>query len=543
MFAPVFDHSFNDLFNQYVNVDSSTSGDGNKDVVSFGGDLDQFFPVGSLPSDCGDLSPGGARQLLQSPPQPWRGDLWCLQQDAASHSPLHRASTFHESIQPSEISDLGLSLEDSSPPDPLGLLSTSPSTPPATPNRKASAKSAIITPKSIRRREPSDRRALLRKHSFSPSVMRSAHMQTTKMAYPEAWTHRLQSYNNLRGGEDRLPLSPPPSDILVQHEHMRRDSGVHLNAGSDGMIRDTAELSSQYGANMLRQTLPGKQRQQAYVNHHGSAGLATASPPSQDDLFHSPPSSESQQMSTWHPDAMGSGLSFTPDMNGHDGQSWWSPSVPARVSQAPNQHSYMVSPLPQKHPMQNVAHNSDLLQGGLMIQFDPSFDMGSGGETTFTSAPSLHSTSAPHIPTTQHPSAFSRTPFMTAGNIQQIGQSRSPSMSPTNTTSPKSRVGKNMHRRTHSRKLSSNSATAPKPATKQGSSPKGAGKSANVSFVNFTAHDSKKILTGVAPSGSSKTKARREQEAREKRRKLSEAALLAVRQAGGDVEALEAVFC
>ena len=37
--------------------------------------------------------------------------------------------------------------------------------------------------------------------------------------------------------------------------------------------------------------------------------------------------------------------------------------------------------------------------------------------------------------------------------------------------------------------------------------------------------------------------ARREQEAREKRRKLSEAAILAVRQAGGDVEALEAVLC
>ncbi|EFE42336.1 developmental regulatory protein WetA [Trichophyton verrucosum HKI 0517] len=65
----------------------------------------------------------------------------------------------------------------------------------------------------------------------------------------------------------------------------------------------------------------------------------------------------------------------------------------------------------------------------------------------------------------------------------------------------------------------------------------------SVSFVNFTPEDSHKLLTGVAPSGSSKTKARREQEARDKRRKLSEAALLAVRRAGGDVEALEAVLC
>lgn len=58
-------------------------------------------------------------------------------------------------------------------------------------------------------------------------------------------------------------------------------------------------------------------------------------------------------------------------------------------------------------------------------------------------------------------------------------------------------------------------------------------------FVNFTAHDSDRILTGVAPSGSSKTKARREQEANEKKRKLSLAALRAIQEAGGDVNAME----
>jgi hypothetical protein len=59
-----------------------------------------------------------------------------------------------------------------------------------------------------------------------------------------------------------------------------------------------------------------------------------------------------------------------------------------------------------------------------------------------------------------------------------------------------------------------------------------------VDFVNYTPSDSQEILTGVAPSGSSKTKARREKEAMEKRRKLSLAALRAVRAAGGDVESL-----
>lgn len=58
-------------------------------------------------------------------------------------------------------------------------------------------------------------------------------------------------------------------------------------------------------------------------------------------------------------------------------------------------------------------------------------------------------------------------------------------------------------------------------------------------FVNFTPSDSNKILSGVAPSGSSKTKARREKEAADKRRKLSQAAMQAVIEAGGDVESLQ----
>jgi hypothetical protein len=57
-------------------------------------------------------------------------------------------------------------------------------------------------------------------------------------------------------------------------------------------------------------------------------------------------------------------------------------------------------------------------------------------------------------------------------------------------------------------------------------------------FVNYTPDDSKKILTGVAPSGSSKTKARREKEALEKRRKLSQAAARAIMAAGGDLGGL-----
>lgn len=63
---------------------------------------------------------------------------------------------------------------------------------------------------------------------------------------------------------------------------------------------------------------------------------------------------------------------------------------------------------------------------------------------------------------------------------------------------------------------------------------------ASLDFVNFTPNDSHKILSSVAPSGSSKTKARREQEALEKKKKLTLIAEQAVMDAGGDVEQLRA---
>jgi hypothetical protein len=54
-------------------------------------------------------------------------------------------------------------------------------------------------------------------------------------------------------------------------------------------------------------------------------------------------------------------------------------------------------------------------------------------------------------------------------------------------------------------------------------------------FVNYTTSDSEKLLTGVAPSGSSKTKARREREAAERWRRFSQAAAKAVAEAGGEI--------
>ncbi|KAI9750209.1 MAG: hypothetical protein M1815_001931 [Lichina confinis] len=83
-------------------------------------------------------------------------------------------------------------------------------------------------------------------------------------------------------------------------------------------------------------------------------------------------------------------------------------------------------------------------------------------------------------------------------------------------------------------------ATAPTaPTAKTSMTPTTQTTSSAVDFVNFTASDRTKLLGGVAPSGSSKTKARRDREAVDRRRKLSVAAFRAVQAAGGDVELLK----
>lgn len=70
-----------------------------------------------------------------------------------------------------------------------------------------------------------------------------------------------------------------------------------------------------------------------------------------------------------------------------------------------------------------------------------------------------------------------------------------------------------------------------------GSSSSGGG--SEIGFVNYTPDDHNVLMTGVAPSGSSKTKARREKEAMERQRKLSEAVVKAVTAAGVDVSRLK----
>ena len=107
------------------------------------------------------------------------------------------------------------------------------------------------------------------------------------------------------------------------------------------------------------------------------------------------------------------------------------------------------------------------------------------------------------------------------------GQKASPSPSPPATEPRSSRRASNSRKPSRGRRAKSSHSTPRQPSQADAGG-----------FVNFTPHDHGKILSGVAPSGSSKTKARREKEAADRRRRLSQAAAKAIVDAGGDLNAL-----
>ena len=551
MIPDSYDHSYNDFFNMFVNMDPS-SFDHNKDL-SFSSDFDQLFPLDPLPNDCGGhSSPIPTPKRSRKSPQPCSKEARCLQQETVSPAQQF-GFVFHDHHRPAAISDVSRKQEAASRPSGQhGSLSASQSTPPTTPRRKKCSKGAITTPKSNRFQDTNERCDIQRKQSFSPGLTPSSQMQKGSMAYSDAWAPQFHTFG-IQTPSDRLPLSPPPSDILVQHEQVPVSS-AQMSGPGEGLPTQAVEMPPQYDSNIFTQSpaisMPSPsadalaRHQQRYFAHMNDSALPTPKPPTPDAIFSPPHTSDPQSMSQWNSASLAtSPFSFTPDFHNQD-RAWWSSPMPSRVPQRQPSYQSIVPSSAPASPFENTGCQSDMSQGGLMIQFEPSFGMPTSTESSF----SMQSAPAANVNLHTAPHSFTdSSSFMTP--MVHNPDPRSPSLSPKSAVSPRSgQTGtpfKGHHRRNQSKKMTGLSTSAPKPATasaRSSTSPKGS-KASPVSFVNFTPSDSKKILTGVAPSGSSKTKARREQEARDRRRKLSEAALNAVRSAGGDVEALEAVLC
>jgi hypothetical protein len=592
--SPLDDH-FNDFFDQYVNEDSLESSDDGKEL-DFTIDFDNLFDAGTSSSSNG-ISPNARHK--HSSPEPWRKGLWCLTEPVAALPPFHASTTYesqtngHALVCPAAVEALSLTTSNvglrpglPSLEAELGILSTTfPSTPPPTSSRKV-AKNIITTPKSIKRRnDANDRRKLLRRSSMSPTLMSQFSKSDVSL---DDWTaQRLRNFH-LRVPGEELPLTPPPTTEKMQHEMPTRLMVPQPGMQHNGMMRigDDRHLNSQIPSHHQHQqqhhavsspSVNATRNQTSFLAQQAMTTSASLNSPNPNTPSTTEPLmmlsqahlSHAQGLQPWQSAPLDSsefGYGASPDLQSTHAETWWQPTslasavqpcangAPAPLPTSASGYYQLAQPTPQRpsHSLvQSDAPSSfsdnggeGLVQpnGGLMIQY------ASQAETGANAPPSHYSSSAllpimadttsdyPPIPSTEQ--AFSRASPITPRRRQRTPPSRSPSISPTNTArmaSPPMSAHPNStrssRRQSHGRRAKS-AGTTPK-------TPQTPGFAAD--FVNYTPQDSKKILTGVAPSGSSKTKARRELEAREKRRKLSEAAFEAAR--SGDVEALEAVFC
>ncbi|PGH20738.1 hypothetical protein AJ80_03498 [Polytolypa hystricis UAMH7299] len=401
--------------------------------------------------------------------------------------------------------------------------------------------------------------------------------------YSNQWSNRFDHFD-LHGptNNPRLSMSAQSSPNLVHHATMGRIVEPTSDPHSNHIVRESTpvqirryepDLTSRPQSMSMSPPNPSPDMRQRYLDQPTPLPTPPAQPPASHILRSQ--KSESPQMPSWPAETIDASIfQYTASgMPAPDNQSWWPPqAIPARDMQPYSQSAYqpmVMTPVPQRpNPPAGT------MQDSLMLQFDSPVDMPSVTQSPLPG--SAASCPEPIVQSPYNQLAASRDiqsaapsfdlhlqrHFTPPSHNQPVSPasaaSPGPSLRAPSTSafhrSPKSRqhphhnhhYHQQYQRRSHIRKsssLSGNLSKGIKSSSNSNSSSSGPKAPITVSFVNFTPEDSHKLLTGVAPSGSSKTKARREQEAREKRRKLSEAALMAVRRAGGDIESLEAVLC
>ena len=483
--TPSFDHSFENFFDQYFSQeeDFPDSSD-NSNESNFFEDLSVGL---SGDVSCGEQSATKAASHQYESLHSWRANAWRQHKIA----PVPQSQRVVHSMRPDGVAISGkelLTLEGKTQLHQADL-STSfarPNTPPFTPRRvKRSSRSGspVTSPRSAHR---------FSRTSTSTKMMRPSYYAKQESPTTAEWTERFQHFS-LQASPQIFPLSPPPSVVLPQNPQPSRLTICNHSLEPVSPISPNNSVQHQE-----------RVRKQSQVSSGNSYTSTTQ---------------EIRNSSAW---MQGPNFDFPtgPQSDLPD----FSQPLPLY------EQNFQTQSPTQIQPVDFMQLPADFASQGLMIQCgpfdDPFQDMQPSKEylaSAFDPFPTVFATGEDEKYSSDiSPSAV----------IPRIHNIRSPcrSQSPSPPSTPYGASKSRRHTR-HIRGKSSSSSTAKTLKTPTG----GVGA---VGFVNFTPSDSRKILTGVAPSGSSKTKARREKEASDRRRKLSEAAAKAVMEAGGDVEAL-----
>ncbi|RMZ79486.1 hypothetical protein DV738_g3393, partial [Chaetothyriales sp. CBS 135597] len=531
------------------------------------GNLGEFMTPSSMASEY-PLRASRSESMLPSPSQsqPWRKTLWSL-----SHRPATQVVVQKTRRQ-----------RGPSPPDtqlgdnenPVTWALQSPQTSPKTANTK---------------------RAPPPPTPMSPSPMYFQLPLHTKMGEPESWQQQFDHFDlgvnpdqqeqveSLPAHTQSTAMSVPVSSGLA---HLDPEIGVAISKYED-LLPDVfgSESSAGIDPGLIDQTQTFGTSPQLHTNgmqQHSFESVATpvwAAANSFDTTTHA-----HQPYENLPPTVRSShSIQNMHDLYKRHGLGWGSQTQGSRRGRLPArncaQHAQAAAPIQAHNPEQmmmganiNHAENGlyypEQMDGAVFHEGNPSLHHSlSASELLYSPPVHRHQAlnSMPAIPIPPHFNSVNPPPpLMSPRKTRQPGsRSPSPPLLPPNGTprtarqrSPMRGVSEHTLRRrksiqklgpikdlheppplphnpsmTHSRSRSmSKLPKAPKTPT---------GGPVSMDFVNFTPKDSLKLLSDVAPSGSSKTRARREAEAREKRKKLSEAALRAVSNAGGDVEALK----
>lgn len=538
-----------ELFNQYVETDFIQISDNTVDPSS-SDDLAHLFDApssnGSDPFET-TLMP----DWDPSSDDAWHKALHSLDHNLASPSmPSGGRSIYPDSRGQASKSDPELfsfdDLFEFDQPEPRQSLST-PSTPKPQVQAARPSRKAPVTPSrpiSQKVQKPT------KKSSTFFKMMRPSHFRAN---IQDLWTRKIDGPSdafNVQLAPNDIPSSPPvlthPVTIERGNNHFLDQPYTIAVSPSTGEQTPDLHQSSYQLTPLSSPAIDTNSRRNTRVNsyqflqndvspnmtHHFSNAALSA--------LQTPPSSNGLTSTTWGPETpanMDFAFSSSPEYPSMQG--WWNNGPTASAPQ-PSPPTYTVQS--RSHSQNQMSFSSSSV-AGLGISCDtasfPGFaqqDMSSTNESPRTTndfgAPP-HSFDMPY----PQPAIYPVSPLQQGIHIGHR-LTRTPSRSPSSSPMPQPRFT----RRRHSAQINHNHnshASGRINHRRKSSNSSLAQKSAAVGFVNFTPDDSRKILTGVAPSGSSKTKARREKEAAERRRKLSQAAVKAVMDAGGDLTRLE----
>ncbi len=584
--------SFDDFFNEEMYRQ-----DGSDDENA--GQLDQyddFFRHDTLTKDEYRLpSLDTTAKAQPSPPQPWRQGVWCMKQ-RQQPSPLvvEKTRRVETKQRPDALQTMNTGHHyvhtAQGPLSPIDVTSRG-----RTKRFATSPHTSGLDHAAANIRPPFSREATL-----SPSPM-YPHFPMSPQSGHGAMSNWQQDFQNFHL---QLPYEPPlqapPATTREQHGRSARELNSAVVAQNQGLdlpkAWDHYESTEAHFSPAIDPFLvnpQGHQDQNAASAYHQDLDLryqpaitlAPVSLPSPTSI--SPPSSGSSNHSR---QAQTDISECSTNVSLHS-QAQFSPHTatshpPLPTLEPEETYPALAAPKPQRvpHPILHQPNDSSLT--GLGIQYPELEQMSQAvlyePPTYYPQVSGPVGVAVPYPPTTlgmpgslssypplpPPPSyVFSDASPFTTPRKQRRSPARSPSppVSPTTNVSPRRNPGRSPMRivteYSHSRRKSLHRAgpmkdtagpeAVPVPRTRSSSRPPRTPKAsrtptsgtATIDFVNFTPKDSAKLLNDVAPSGSSKTRARRELEAREKRKKLNEAALKAVKVAGGDVAVFEkAIF-